>query len=55
VHKHSQYWGSIARIASHADLFAASFLLFAGPPEWFEVNVGCWENYFVMAAATVEI
>jgi hypothetical protein len=23
--------------------------------EWFEVNVGCWKDYFVIAAATVEI
>jgi hypothetical protein len=21
--------------------------------EWFEVNVGCWEDYFVIAVATV--
>jgi hypothetical protein len=23
--------------------------------EWFEVNVGCWEDCYVIAAATVEI
>jgi hypothetical protein len=23
--------------------------------EWFEVNVGCWEDSFVIAVATVEI
>jgi hypothetical protein len=32
-----------------------TYLFNPSTAEWFEVNVGCWEDCFVIAVATVEI